>query len=113
MKKHERLEKGLVELLQDRKAENIVKLDFSNTSFFTGGFLVATAQSSAHLASLHAEIRKLAKKTGTPLFSESMQWASGWVIMDLGRLVVHLFLKDARENYDLENLWGEVPRINL
>ncbi|GEM_PF-2950796 len=113
MKKYERVFADIVKLLKDRKAETLVKLDFSGSSFYTENFLIATAQSSSHLSALHAELRRLSKTKKFLIYSESMEWSSGWVIMDLGRTIVHLFLKDARENYDLENLWGDIPRMDL
>ncbi len=113
MKKHERFLESLAKLLKDRKAENIVKLDFSGISFFTENFLIASAQSSTHLGSLHAEIRKFAKEKKQSIYAESMEWKSGWIVIDLGRMIVHIFSKETREMYDLENLWGDIPRTEL
>jgi ribosome-associated protein len=46
---------------------------------------------------------------GRPLWVEGLDDAR-WALLDYGDLVVHVFLDEAREFYDLEQLWGDAPR---
>ena len=47
---------------------------------------------------------------GSPRCIEGLSDAR-WVLMDYGDWIVHVFLDEAREFYDLERLWGDVPRV--
>jgi ribosome-associated protein len=58
------------------------------------------------------EIEEKVKRVGggAPRYIEGLNDAR-WVLMDYGDFLVHVFLEEAREFYDLERLWGDVPRV--
>jgi ribosome-associated protein len=97
----------LVETILDKKGTNIVVLDVSEQKVFTDYFLLcdadnerqlkAMAASVAEDAKKKAEVRKLAIE-GDPV--------DGWVLVDFGNLVVHLFSEEQRSYYKLEELWS-------
>jgi len=83
-----------------------VLMDISKVSTFTDYFVIGTAnnprQMNALIDSLNVDLRpdaRPARIEGTP--------DSGWVLIDFGNAVVHLFSPEERDYYQLEELWGQ------
>lgn len=100
----------LARLIHERKGEALVALDVSRL-FLVDFFLIASCQSGRQLLSLAEEICAWQKKEGGPPARPEGTGESGWVVADLGEIVVHLFLPATRKFYDLELLWGDAPRL--
>lgn len=94
-------------MLEDKKGEDILLLDIQQVASFTDYFVICTGTSDRMLDALadgtlegvHARHRKRGRKQG--------QARDGWVVVDYGDVVVHLFSPDQREYYDLEDLWQD------
>jgi ribosome-associated protein len=97
-------------LADGRKAEQIVVLNVGRLTFFTDYFVIATGRNERQIKAIADEIHLRVTALGQPIVGIEGQPASGWVLMDLGDVIVHLFSPDARAIYDLELLWGEAPR---
>lgn len=92
--------------LEDMKAKDVVDLDVRERSSITDYMIVASGTSKRHVAAVAEEVIIKAKAAGVmPLGSEG-QSSSDWVLVDLGDVVVHVMMPDARSFYDLERLWG-------
>ena len=105
----------IVDLLSDRQAEDVVLLDIHEIAYFTDFFVIATALNARHAASLiDAFEKELANEGIKPLRREG-ESSSGWVLVDFGGVVVHLFTPEDREFYKLEELWGVagVPAVRF
>jgi ribosome-associated protein len=100
-------------LLADRKAGQIEVLDFSKQSYFTDLVMIATAASPSHLSALHAAVTDLLEGEGVARLPAATAPSSGWMVVDAGALVVHLFLEETRQFYRLESLFGEVNRLKV
>lgn len=89
-------------------AENPVALDVSNQFYFADIFLILTADNPRHSRSVVDEVNQALKKTWD-LLPRSVEGSegAGWVVLDYGDLVVHVFLPEDREFYGLERLWSE------
>lgn len=97
-------------LIDEKKGEEIAILDTRRYTL-VDYFLIATAQSGRHLKALAEEIERLLKRRrAAPCRAEGTP-QSGWILVDAGDFVVHLFLPETRRYYDLEMLWGDVPRV--
>ncbi len=95
----------------DRKADAIVVLNVGKTAFFTDHFVIATGRNARQIRAIAEEIlRRLKDMDRLPIGTEG-DAESGWVLLDLGEVVVHLLSPEARALYDLELLWGEAPRL--
>lgn len=101
------LAQRIADLLSDRQAEDIVLMDISKASSFTDTFVIATAdnprQMNALIESLDVDLRddgiRPRRTEGTP--------DSGWVLIDFGDAIVHLFSREQRAYYKLEELWAQ------
>ncbi|MFQ3534449.1 MAG: ribosome silencing factor [Aggregatilineales bacterium] len=98
----------IVDLIADRKGENIVLLDLRKVSIITDFFVIASASSDRQLNAIAEHVRDELKQTqaAAPLRVEG-RGESGWILMDYGDVIVHLFSPSARTYYDLEGLWRE------
>jgi ribosome-associated protein len=81
-------------------------------STFTDFFVICSATSEPHLKAIAGEVQERLKEDhkisaaaidGFP--------ASQWIVLDYLQVVVHVFHRDKREFYSLENLWGDAPRV--
>ena len=91
--------------LEDKKGENILLLDLRGIASFTDYFVLCSGTSDRMLDAL-AEgaldaVRKVHRRRG----QKQGEAREGWVIVDYGDVVVHLFSPDQRAYYDLEELW--------
>jgi ribosome-associated protein len=95
-----------------KKAEDIVILDARGISPVTDYFVICTVTSSPQLRAVRNEVReKLAENHGVrPLVRED-NLESLWLILHYGDVMVHIFLKEKREFYALEELWNDAPRV--
>ena len=97
----------------EKKATNPVVLDVGDLLSITEAFLIASAPNTRLVRSIAEEV-ELAVKTASglaPRRIEGMQDGS-WVLMDYGDFVVHLFLEETRDFYDLERLWADAPKLD-
>ena len=100
-----------VDILSDRQALDIALLDIAKTSTFTDYFVIATAQSPLHFNALADHLERELQKDGQDLRHKEGSAASGWMLLDFGDLIVHVFTPDKREYYRLEELWGRTTPI--
>ena len=99
------------EALLDKKAMDLKLLYFGNTSPLTDCFIIATGTSDPHLKALRDNLEKTLKDHKIELFSRDRFQPSGWLVLDAIDFVVHLFSKEQRENYALENLWKDAQSL--
>lgn len=109
------LARRIVDLLSDRQAEDVVLLDISAVSSFADFFVIATAQNPRHMNALIDAFDKELANEGTKALRREGDSNSGWVLVDLGAVIVHLFSREDRAFYNLEGLWTRagVPAVRF
>ena len=98
-----------IELLQERKAEDIRVLDLRGLADFTDYFLLCTGNSDPHVRALADAVLEGMKKSGQRPWQMEGYETRKWVLFDFVEFVVHIFQPGAREFYGLERLWGDAP----
>ncbi len=103
-----RLARRIVETLEEKKGEDILLLDLEGLCSFTDYFVICTGSSERTLKALAEEVQKRVKRE----FSKHSlgvegEPSSGWILMDYGDVILHLFSPKQRAYYQLEELWGE------
>jgi ribosome-associated protein len=97
----------------DKKAADLIVLDVQGVSSVADYFLVCSGKSTPHLRTIIDAIRTELKADGVrPLHAEGRP-ESGWVLLDYGDVLVHVFLEDTRAYYALERLWGDAPSVPI
>ncbi len=97
--------------LKEKLAEDITVIDMRSVNPFTDYFVIVTARNPRHAASLADDVIDEAEKNGFELRTREGAEGSTWILADLNDLVVHIFTKEARDLYKLENLWGDQPFV--
>lgn len=97
----------------DKKAENVKLLDLSNISGFTDYFLICSGMSDRQVQAIADGVGNVLEVNGYELLSAEGFNEGRWVLMDFGDVVVHVFLNELREYYDLENLWKDAPKVKI
>ena len=97
----------VVEALEDLKGTEIKVLDVHDKTSVTDILVIASGKSSRQVKALANNVQEMVKEKGiTPLSTEGAQ-DSGWTLIDLGDVVVHVMLPETRDFYNLEKLWGD------
>jgi ribosome-associated protein len=99
-------------VLDDKKAEDLKVLDVSAQSSITDYLILATATSEPHLRALRVEVEKVLDGSGARIVGMEMAQESGWVVVDVFDVMVHLFLGQVREHYSLERLWSDATEVS-
>lgn len=93
------------------KATDIVVLDVGGVLGITDHFVVASGSNARQVRRIAEEIEASVKAAGGegPRRVEGLREAA-WILLDFGPFVAHVFHEETRQFYDLERLWGDVPR---
>lgn len=97
-------------LADEHKADDVTVLHVGPIAFFTDYFVIATGRNPRQIRAIAEEVRIRARELERPVLGVEGQAEAGWVLIDLGGVIVHLFDPEARDLYDLELLWGEAAR---
>ncbi|MBE6748360.1 MAG: ribosome silencing factor [Ruminococcaceae bacterium] len=106
------LTKKIVKALDDKLARDIEVIKTEEVTIVADYFVIATANSNTHVRALADEIEyQLEQEDIRPDHVEGR--ATGWVLMQYGGVVVHIFLEDSRQYYNLERLWDDASKIDI
>lgn len=104
-----RISDATIEAMLDSKANDIVRIDLKDMSAVTDYFVICTLNTPTHLRNAREKITEAVEGAGGALLRKEGADESGWVLMDLGDVVIHLMLRREREYYNLERTWGDAP----
>ena len=96
---------AVVEAAEDKKGLDIVVLDVQGKCAFADRFVLVTGRTDRQLKAIAQAVASVAHDQGMPAKIEGLE-AMEWLLVDLGDVVVHLFLPDVREGFQLERLWA-------
>lgn len=110
----EALARRAVEVASDKLASDIQLLDIREVSAFADFFVIVTVESARQMNALAEDLEAALEATGAQKLRREGQPASGWVVVDFGDVVLHLFGVEERDYYSLAGAWpgaSEVVRI--
>ncbi|MDN6179648.1 MAG: ribosome silencing factor [Halomonas subglaciescola] len=95
--------------LEELKARDVTALDVAKLTNVTDVMLIASGTSTRHVAAIAQNVVEKAKAQGLHPHGVEGGGNADWVLVDLGDIIVHVMLPEARELYDLERLWADLP----
>jgi len=102
-----------VKALDAKKATNIKLLKTRDVTVLADYFLICTATSTTQIKTLGDAVDKALTEQGEPPLRREGFRNGGWVLLDFGCLVVHLFLDETRKFYALEHLWSDAEDTDI
>lgn len=105
------LARKMVDLISDKKGTDILLLDIRPVSFLADYFIICSGDSDRQIKAIVEElVEKLKPLNAHPLNIEGLP-DSGWVLLDYGAVVVHVFAPETRAYYQLEKLWSGAKTV--
>lgn len=97
---------------EDKKASDVVVLDVGDVLSVTGYFVIASAPNQRLVRTIVDAVEEAARvRLGrSPVRSEGIR-EQQWILVDYGDVVIHVFLADVREFYEIERLYRDAPRV--
>ncbi|OGO01195.1 MAG: ribosome silencing factor [Chloroflexi bacterium RBG_13_53_26] len=105
------LAKKVAETAADKQASDVVLVDISQVCSFADYFVICSGNTERHIEAIEEAIREMLKKEALARYRREGTASSGWVLLDMGNIIVHIFAPFEREYYQLESLWSQAPVI--
>ncbi len=96
----------LLQILDDKKVEDVVVYDLRMKSALFDFFIVGTVSSSRQVYAVFDDI----KKSGIDIHHIEETSDGGWTLIDCFDVVIHLFTEEKRKEYNLDSLWKETEK---
>jgi ribosome-associated protein len=98
---------------EEKKAKDIVILEMKKVTTFTEYFVIVSGNSNIHVQSITDGILEELKKKKILLNHIEGYKEANWILLDYGEVIVHVFQREIRDYYQLEELWGDAKRIKI
>jgi ribosome-associated protein len=102
---------AVVEIAASKKADNILMLDMREVTLLADYYILCDGTSSRQIDAITGELMEKLKKEGTRPASAEGTPESGWVLVDFGSVIAHIFSPEQRTYYQLEELWQDAPIV--
>lgn len=99
------------EVAEDRRGQDILILDIGSVSIMSDYFVITSAPTRIQTRDIARSIQEKLSEKGVQGKRIQGYQEGAWILLDYGTVVVHIFLQQEREFYDLEGLWREAPVV--
>ena len=100
-----------MEAASEKQASDIVLLDAQGVCSFADYFVICTGEAERQIRAIYEEIEKSLKKEGILSHHHEGTIDSGWLLLDYGDVIVHIFDTVERERYQLDRLWSNANTV--
>lgn len=102
-----------VEAVTAKKATDVVLLDVRNLTSYADYLIVASGTSTRQVSSIAEHIKiEMNKKGNKPVSMEGLKEGE-WALLDYGDIIIHIFIEESREFYDIEGLWADAEKLPI
>ncbi len=101
----------MVEAASDKQASNIVLLDTSAVSGFADYFVICSGDTTRQIEAIRDGVEHILKREGILPHHHEGTLDSGWLLLDYGNVIVHIFATPEREFYQLDKLWSQASTL--
>ena len=107
------LAQAIFDVLDAKKANKLKVLRVNDQTVITDYFVICTGNSSTQVKSLAGELEyKLGLRDVDPVHFEGRD-SDGWIVVDYGTVIVHIFNRELRDFYQLERLWADGEHVDI
>ena len=100
---------AVVDVIEGKKATNILTLDMRDVTLLADYYVLCDGSSTRQIGSIADELQEELKHKGSKLALMEGTPDSGWMLIDFGSVIVHIFSPEQRAYYQLEELWQDAP----
>ena len=101
----------VVEAAADKQASNITLLDARGVCSFADYFVICSGDSERQISAIYNEVEHRLKQEGILPHHHEGTIDSGWLLLDFGDIIVHIFAPFEREYYQLDELWSQTTPV--
>jgi ribosome-associated protein len=101
----------VIEAAADKKASDVVMLDIRELSVIADYFVICTGNNSRQLQAIASSVEDALSEIKVPTRKREGSADTGWILLDCGDVIVHIFGQMEREYYRLERLWSGAPTV--
>ena len=101
----------LADIISDTPASDTIVLDIHELSPFADYFVITAGANERQLRAITRAVTERMAEAGMRANRSEGTAAGGWIVLDFGEVLVHIFSADQREFYRLEDLWAEAPTL--
>lgn len=105
------LARKAVDVASEKQASDIHLLDISKVCAFADFFVIMNADSRRQMETVASEMEKALVTSGASLHHREGTAESGWMLLDFGDILVHIFAPEEREYYQLDEAWGKALSV--
>lgn len=103
----------LAELALEKKAKDVKAYHVAGLTLTTDALVICTATSEPQVKAVFNSVKEGMRAIGVrPIYTEG-DYQDGWIIIDFGDILFHIFREQARDFYDLDDLWADAPGIQV
>ena len=102
----------VIQAAHDKKALDLVALDLRHLSSFTDFFVICSGQNVRQVQAIADCVKTEMKPFDRPIDTEGME-EGRWAVIDYGDIIVHVFQEEVRRIYNLDDLWGRAPQVEI
>ncbi|MEO0076711.1 MAG: ribosome silencing factor [candidate division WOR-3 bacterium] len=101
---------AIINIIFEKKGEDVLLLDLRKLSPITDYFIICTAQSPTHAQAISNELSDRLKKEKIYYHHIEGYNNAQWIVLDYFDFIIHIFQNEVRKFYGLERLWGDAPQ---
>jgi ribosome-associated protein len=103
--------RAIVDIVEDLQGEDILLLDVSKICAYADFFVILSAGSARQIDAIKESVQETANSLSVKLNQSEGSPNSGWVLMDFSDIIVHIFSREGREFYRLDELWYDAENL--
>jgi ribosome-associated protein len=105
------LAKAAVDIASDKKASDVLLLDIRDITTIADYFVICNGSNTRQIQAIAESLQEELKKQGAQLLYREGVADTGWILLDFGDVIIHIFGPKEREYYRLERLWSEAKTV--
>jgi ribosome-associated protein len=103
--------RDVVDICVDKKASDVTLIEIGRVTTLADFFVIATGNGDRQIRAISSAVQQNMKDAGVRLLQHEGLPTDGWVLLDYGQIIVHVFAAEQRDYYDLEERWHEAPTL--
>lgn len=99
--------------IDEKKGEHVLKFDFCSINPFIDDSIICSASNIRQVHAIAQNIKDRVREHGYDIRSMEGNSESRWVLVDIDTIIVHVFLQEEREHFQLEKLYADLPSVDF